>query len=438
MAEALLDSFLTCFLCMKTYTEPVSLDCDHSFCSRCLQQLWSQQPSRTCPVCSRSSEEEPRVNSALKKLSEQFRLRLSQAPPPPRSEEPVRASEEPELPQQAVESEEEAEERLKGLISSQLQALKEEKLQCKQLSQIYGKIQRHQEEQAAHCERCIRAVFSELHGFLQEEEQRSLSALREEQLRQKQSLGPELRKVKETLSSVSNSIKELEEHLQSRTYTQYQPLALPPRLQPKAGLLLDQAKVLGNLGFRVWRNMRSVVKHRAVVLDPNTAGRYLCLSDDLSTVRIEPEENEDLPLNPERFQNYASVLGHEGFSSGLHQWDVEVGGHQDWAVGVVKESFEKVEMDTLGPDHGHWCLGLYSGVYHDVSYKTFSPKRRPQTVRVTLDYDGGRLDFTDADHMTPICSYSGSFTEKLFPYLWVEPDFNGKPTELRVCEDLSS
>ena len=126
------------------------------------------------------------------------------------------------------------------------------------------------------------------------------------------------------------------------------------------------------------------------------------------TCSAEADKDQGLPRNPER-RGDTDVLGSEGFRSGNHSWDVEVGGF--WALGVAATSGPwginkcdcHVVIHELTPE-----VGKGGGtILHD----TF-----PEKVRVRLDYDRGTLSFFDLDRRTVVHTIRHTFTEPVFPY----------------------
>lgn len=64
---------LSCSICLCIFTDPVMLQCGHSFCKSCVQQNWVGKISRKCPVCDQViPETEPQINFNLKSLSENY------------------------------------------------------------------------------------------------------------------------------------------------------------------------------------------------------------------------------------------------------------------------------------------------------------------------------------------------------------------------------
>src|SRR4029434_3881813 len=96
---------------------------------------------------------------------------------------------------------------------------------------------------------------------------------------------------------------------------------------------------------------------------PNTAHPKLILSEDLTSVRR--SERQQLPDNPERFDECISVLGSEGFNSGTHCWDVEVGDSDKWCLGVKTESLQRKGHYTSMS--GEWYVFYKDGEYRACS-----------------------------------------------------------------------
>ncbi|XP_058251301.1 zinc finger protein RFP-like [Hemibagrus wyckioides] len=155
-----------------------------------------------------------------------------------------------------------------------------------------------------------------------------------------------------------------------------------------------------------------------VTLDPDTAHPDLILSDDGKQVTC-GETDQNLPDNPERFDEYINVLGKEGFTSGRFYYEVQVS-KTDWDLGVVRGSINRKGEITAIPANGYWCVGVSDdcGYVAIDSLPVFlSLKQAPQKVGVFVDYEEGLISFYDVDAKSHIYSFTGqTFTEKLYPF----------------------
>ncbi|XP_070820889.1 zinc-binding protein A33-like [Chaetodon trifascialis] len=469
MAEktALLESFLSCHVCSETFRDPVSLSCNHSFCSSCLQQFWEQAKNKNCPICKRkSSKDYPPVNLSLKGVADIFAGRQK-----PESSETEKGQvkvevvcrkhqEEPKLfcedEQRAVcpvcefslhQSHkvvpvEQAVSELKEQLKSDLESLQDKRDKYKQVEETYKEVIQHSKKQLLSTEKQIRAEFNKLHQFLKEEEESRLAALREEEEQKGRTVSREMKMMEQQISSLSDSICAVEEELQKHNVpflSSYKATQSRARVQcslsdPQllSGALIDVAKHLGNLSFTVWKKMKDKVHFSPVILDPNTGSRWLCLSDDLTSVK-HGDTWQQLPDNPERHTKYTTVLGSEGFSSGKHSWEVEVGDHPDWNVGLAKESADRKGKRFASPKYGIWCLLCRSGKYTNVLGKTVTVKKSLQRIRVQLDYDRGEVSFYNPEDMAHIYTYKDTFTEKLLPYFGIGKAGDAKTAAIKMC-----
>ncbi|XP_033933155.2 nuclear factor 7, ovary-like [Pseudochaenichthys georgianus] len=470
MAEkiAVVESFLSCHVCSETFRDPVSLGCNHSFCSSCLQTFWEQSKNTNCPICKRKSSKGLVVNFALKELSDSFAERQeagsSETEKGEKKKVEVVCSKHPEEPTLFCKDEEravcpvcefslhqghevvpveQAVSELKDLLKSDLESLQDKRDKYKGVETTYKEVIQVSEKQLLSTERQIRAEFIKLHQFLKEEEESRLAALREEEEQKGKTISREMKSIQEHISSLSHSISAVEEELQkhngpflssykaTQSRARVQSSLADPQLLP--GALTDVAKHLGNLSFRVWEKMKDQVHFSPVLLDPNTAHSRLYLSDDLTSVR-RGDKHQQLPDNPERCTKYASVLGSEGFSSGRHSWEVEVGDHPHWFIGLTKESADRKGERRASPKYGIWCLSHSDGEYSNGAGETVTVEKNLQRIRVQLDYDRGEVSFYDPEHMTPVCTLRDTFTEKLFPWFGIGAAADAKTADIKVCQ----
>ncbi|XP_064176012.1 zinc-binding protein A33-like [Anguilla rostrata] len=295
--------------------------------------------------------------------------------------------------------------------------------------------------QVQHTERQIKAEFEKLHQFLREEEEARLAALREEEEQKSRIMKEKIENIKGHISTLTAKITAIEKimdtedtsSLQSYKNTKERAQCTLQDPELLSGARIDVAKHLGNLKFRVWEKMLEMVQYTPVVLDPNTVRTYVSLSDDLTTVRHTGTDHK-YPDNPERFSNCVSVLGSEGFTSGKHSWEVKVGNKLSWDIGVVKESISRKGSISYSPGRGFWVLMLRNGdKYRAAGVTDLTLKRKPQSIRVQLDYDRGEVSFFDSSDMSLIYTSKDTFTESVFPYFC--PHLKGDKNEgpLQIC-----
>ncbi|XP_061593312.1 nuclear factor 7, ovary-like [Cololabis saira] len=460
--KTLFKDYLSCQVCLETFKDPVSLSCSHNFCSSCLKKFWEEAKDRNCPICKRKSSKGLVVNFSLKGLADSFAGRQTGGSsetgkevckkhpgiPPLFCRDEQRAvcpfCEFSQHQNHKVVPVEEAVGELKEQLKSDLKSLQDKRKKYQRVEETYKDVVEHSEKQLLSTEKQIRAEFNKLQQFLKEEEESRLAALREEEQQKGRRISGERKRITEQISSLSDSISAVEEELQkdnmtflsrfktTRDRAREQSSVSDPRLL--SGTLVDEAKHLGNLAFRVWEKMGDQVHFSPVVLDPNTAHPRLYLSADLTSVRC-GYTDQQLPDNPERNVKYAHVFGCEGLSSGKHSWELQVGDHPDWYVGLVKDSYDrKGEILSASPKYGIWCLWHRDGKYINGVGKMVTVETSLRRIRVQLDYDGGTVSFYNPEDMTHITTHSDTFTEKLFPFFCVLNSGYAKTSEIRICQ----
>ncbi|KAJ8261711.1 hypothetical protein GJAV_G00157450 [Gymnothorax javanicus] len=462
-AKALIpEEELCCSVCFDIFKEPVLLKCSHSFCRECLKQYWEEESSRECPVCKRkSSVDEPPDNLALKNIVEFYLKQKTERGTEEKSEALCSLHGEklvlfceqdkdllcficqtskkhrnhPVCPM------EEAAQHLKEVLKPELNVIKEKLKRFTEVEEECKKTAEHIRSQAQSTERQIKAEFEKLHQFLREEEEARLAVLKEEERMKSQIMEEKIEHITRDVSILTDKITAIEKSMETedtsflKSYKSIRERAQCSLQDPEllSGALIDVAKHLGNLKFRVWEKMLETVQYTPVMLDPNTALADLSLSDDLTTVR-DTDTEQKYPDNPERFNPGVGVLGSEGFTSGKHSWEVKVGNKPKWDIGVMKESSDRKGKIRCSPEDGFWVLRLREGEgYRAAGVTALKLERKPQSIRVQLDYDRGEVSFFNSSDMSLIYTFKDTFTERVFPFFspCVKDDGNERP--LQIC-----
>ncbi|XP_051775697.1 butyrophilin subfamily 2 member A2-like [Erpetoichthys calabaricus] len=164
-----------------------------------------------------------------------------------------------------------------------------------------------------------------------------------------------------------------------------------------------------------WRKMKASAD---VTFDPEAASLWLIVSENGKEVR-HVDTRQTVADNLKRFDRWVNVLAREGFISGRHYWEVEVGEETAWDLGVTRESADRKGWINLSPYDGYWSVVLRnSNVYEacDNSIMSFSLRVKPRTVGIFLDYDEGQVSFYNAQSHSHMYTFTDSFTETLYPF----------------------
>uniref|UniRef100_A0A3B1J7K4 Tripartite motif-containing protein 35-like n=1 Tax=Astyanax mexicanus TaxID=7994 RepID=A0A3B1J7K4_ASTMX len=441
---------LSCPVCCEIFRDPVVLSCSHSVCRTCLQQFWKTKGSQECPVCRRrSSKDEPPCNLVLKNVCEAFLESRSQRSSAGSGGVCSLHNEKLKLfcldDQQPVclvcqTSKnhkthdccpiDEAVTDCKTKLQTALEPLQKKLKVLEEAKRDYVQTAAHIKTQTQHTERQIKQEFEKLHQFLRDEEAVRIAALKEEEEQKSQMMRRKIEEMNEEISSLSDTIRNIEKEMEAEDIQFLQFYIFRVQCSPKhpektSGALINVAKHLSNLKFRVWEKMQEIIQYTPVTLDPNTAPPHLHLSDDLTAVE-KRHQISSVPDNPERFDEYACVLGSEGFNSGTHCWDVQFAERDYWELGLIPESVTRKGNSfwnsawSLGynkSDDKYWirCPGQ--------SVLSLTPKEKLQRVRVQLDWDRGKLTFTDLLTNTHLHTITHTFTERLLPLFYNWSDY---------------
>ncbi|XP_005998184.1 E3 ubiquitin-protein ligase TRIM39-like [Latimeria chalumnae] len=470
-----LGSELKCPICLELFNDPVILDCSHSFCRTCISHVSGDwRGNLPCPHCRQTvSRTSLRPNRGLANIVEKYRTIDLNAVTVQQGRKRHQGDENEELyceehymkldlfceeDQKMIcmrcglsenhifhntKTVHEAYETYKAILKPLLMDLQNQLKEANECGKDGENRKRATEVKAGRLKRQIREEFSKLHGFLLEEEANLKAVLENEEVKILCQLEENGVKIAQQISELTFSIAEIQKKLSSprakellkdikgtieRTAVKFEK---PERISAD----LCEGEYISLIKYRVWRRMRGIIDPvlDSITIDPRTANQFLVVSEDRISVQFR-DELQIFPDTPERFWNLPAALGAEGFNSGRHYWEVKVGDKPRWGLGVARESVERKNDTEASSANGFYVLSKMHGYMVYCPQFTIVPLPvEPSKIGVYLDYEGGQVSFYNADNVSHICTFTETFTEKMYPYFNTTYSFdeeNPRPLKL--------
>lgn len=438
-----LDYETMCSICMNFFSDPVTTECGHSFCRKCIMKAL-QKGNRLCPECrSVVVTEHLRPDRKLANITDSYKQLMTKKDKNTCKQHleklqlfcvkdncPIcvvchtcgkHRGHEVMYMEGAVEQYKEILTKRASTLRGELKAVIEYKhKKSKQLDEIKKSVESRRKG--------IISEFDLLRRLLNDEENRLLSELDAEEKMSTQEITAHLTSLSEQSSAADRVIKDLEQRLTlqdaeflrdihsilKRTNFDLQ----LPEEQP-AAFQIDAFSVPPH--YLIWKKIKRQMNSPdriSPVLDQNTAHRFLSLSKDKSTVRWMNTGRKS--FNRESFSFLIAILSCEGFSSKRYLWNLEVEG-LSWALGIVKKSVIRDANLAMIPANGFWVLSqdTFGKCYAGGTLLRLKRLPNPVQLAVYLDYEGGQLTIYRTDTLQHIYTFQDKFTEKIFPFFYL-------------------
>ncbi|XP_036386573.1 NACHT, LRR and PYD domains-containing protein 12-like [Megalops cyprinoides] len=181
-----------------------------------------------------------------------------------------------------------------------------------------------------------------------------------------------------------------------------------------------------------------------LTLDPNTAHRYLSLSE--GDRKVTNTQQQPYPDHPDRFDCWPQLLCREGLCGTRCYWEAECSGRGEVFIAVTYKGISRKGRGddcVFGRNINSWSLRYSDGRYsfwHNNNVTDIPPPPSPsRRVGVYLDWPAGTLSFysVSSDTLTLLHRVHSTFTQPLYPGFGVyNPlfSFSSFYTSVSLCQ----
>ncbi|XP_042185341.1 E3 ubiquitin-protein ligase TRIM39 isoform X1 [Oncorhynchus tshawytscha] len=452
-----------CSICLDIFINPASTPCGHSFCMACIGRHWDGAKLCQCPLCKETFKKRPdlQINRTLREITEQFKAMSGASRLGSGTWRGVLGAGggggggggggEDRDHQDPSTIEREWMDTKTQLHMSEAeihQLILQRQRKMEEIMSSLAQLQLSVEREAAG----VMCVFSALVCAVERSQAELMEVIEISRRLAEHQADDVIRQLEQEVNELRKRSHALSQLAQSDDYVHckksYPALCTPPPIRDWSGVSVNSdlgtGPIYTSLSVLVQRFQEDIsrmvqfgvqvpvesspipqpkvkqVQEYAVdvTMDSSTAHPRLILSGDGKMVKC-GDRHQPVPHNSERFDRVVCVLGREGFSSGQHYWEVEVGGKTDWDLGVASRSINRKGKITVSPSNGYWFLSLRDK--HNYVFRTDPSTEllldlRPQKIGVYVDYEKGQVSFYNVDAKLHIYTFLASFCESVFPF----------------------
>ncbi|XP_055974843.1 tripartite motif-containing protein 75-like [Sorex fumeus] len=447
-----LQAEVICPICLDYLNNPFTIICGHSFCASCIKMSWKDlQENFPCPLCRYPQEERYfRANHHLGRLVDLAKLLHRSNISQMRQEEEDMCEEHNQVLSFFCEDEqklvcllciqtpahqghlvrpvEEAVLHHRQRLSQYVEPLKKQLVKMQKLVVTHDrKLQRLSYQIEKQIDQ-LGSEMGQLNLLVDYEREATFSRLDEENKHQQQKLGDNITAISDHIDTMNDLFKELVERsvmcegnllrevksIQHRCENLASPTVCSVQFKKEGYCLPPLYSVFDNIVQKF---------QEEVTLDPRTAHPSLYISEDRK-VAIYVKQRSKVDGKPILDLDDVVVLGSEGFSSGRHYWEVQVGDKPKWAIGVCTDATTSSDQWPLSGQNQSWMVQLQDGNYlaRGSVPVLLSLKDKPTGIGIYLDYELGQISFYDASDRSHIHSFLEKFSDVLKPYFCVGQD----------------